>query len=213
MTRARAIKGVTIIELLIAMSIFGVILTLGGQLLTSTSRAYRVNEDQSQLGQVVQAATELLQYEVGLAGYRCVDPDSFRRSFPGRPLEVINGGPGESDTVIVRYHEDRFVDGCTQVEARFFAEDGVLYRGSGGEPTPLVHGITDLQVSHWLNHANSEFLVPTRESNPNNVRPPDDSLAGLGLLLEFGTGSESAFQTTITIGLTNSQCAAPGAGC
>ncbi len=90
-------------------------------LFMSASRAYRVNDKASTLQQSANAAGELLSYEIGLAGYKgSTDTASttsreFKTSglvpVPTSTLTVIKGATtSASDTIIVRYFEDRFID-------------------------------------------------------------------------------------------------------
>src|SRR5690606_22469212 len=89
----RRAKGFTIIELLIAGAILVVLLAALGRVYVGSMRAYRTNEAVSTERQNLQAVTELLQYEIGLAGYRCADSVSaaLNRVFSGPPLTAAAG--------------------------------------------------------------------------------------------------------------------------
>ncbi len=196
MKRRRA--GFTLIELLITAVILGVILVLLGDIFVSTRRGYQVNETVSTERQNVQAVNELLQYDIGLAGYRCTDSGATSRSFAANPLEVTDGASGAPDTITAQYYEDRFTSGggsgCISHTVTYSVQDGTLYRTDNGDKQPAVKGVSNLQVSSWLDDSNSEFITSSR--------PEDKALAGIGITIDFTTGASEI----ITIGLQNPQC-------
>src|SRR5690606_20232666 len=99
----RGDAGFTVLELLIAAAVAAVVLTVAALLYSSSARAYRVNEEVSEVRQGIQAAISLLQYEIGLAGYRCTDDDALTRAFSGQPLVATDGASGSADSITVRY--------------------------------------------------------------------------------------------------------------
>lgn len=116
--------GFTLVELLVASVIMVTILGALGSLFLSTSKAYRVNDKVSTLQQSADAAGQLLSYEIGLAGYKgSTDAASSNsRKFvtltlvPTSTLTIIKGASAtESDTITVRYFEDRFTDTVEQL--------------------------------------------------------------------------------------------------
>lgn len=117
-------SGFTLVELLVASVIMVTILGALGSLFLSTSKAYRVNDKVSTLQQSADAAGQLLSYEIGLAGYKgSTDAASSNsRKFvtltlvPTSTLTIIKGASAtESDTITVRYFEDRFTDTVEQL--------------------------------------------------------------------------------------------------
>ena len=121
-------QGITVIELLIAAAIVGVVLAITLQLYGGTVRAYRVNEEVAETRQGIQAAISLLQYEIGLAGYRCTDGSALTRTFGSSPLIAVDGSSGASDSITVRYYEDRYVAGsCELTQVTYYVEDGSLF--------------------------------------------------------------------------------------
>lgn len=206
MTRRRT-QGFTLVELLIAAAILVTLLGMLGSIFLGSQRAYRTNEGVSNERQNAQALTELLQYEVGLSGYRCVDSvgSATGRVFSGSPLTVVDGAGGTPDRVTVRYYEDRFTGGaCDLKTVTFYVEDAILWRSAGTAAEPAVNGVVDLQVSSWLDKSNVQFNVPT--SSANLARPNDRDLAGLGLTLVLEDSSGRSSTQTVTIGLKNPQC-------
>src|SRR5690606_37848002 len=108
-------QGITVIEVLIAAAIVGVVLAITLRLYGGTVRAYRVNEEVAETRQGIQAAISLLQYEIGLAGYRCTDGSALTRTFGSSPLIAVDGSSGASDSITVRYYEDRYVAGSCEL--------------------------------------------------------------------------------------------------
>lgn len=196
------IAGFTLVELLIAGFILLVLLGALGAMFVSSRRAYSANEFLSTERQSVQAVTELLQYEFGMAGYRCVDSPAnvMGRVFPAQPVSVIDGGAGP-DTFTIRYYEDRFVLDDCEPQPRvvtFHVEDSTLWRTEGGMTEAAVIGVTDLQLTHWLASANYQLA--------SAGRPPDDILAGFGITFVLETGDGRTHTQPIVIGLKNPQC-------
>lgn len=201
--------GLTIIELLIAATIMLVILGAALSIYTSAVRANRTTTEVSEQRQEIQAAVALLQYEISLAGYRCVDAGAATRSLAGTPLTVIDGGSGDvPDRIIVRYHEDRYVAGCTSQVVEFYVQDDTLFRrGPDGAAVAAIENVTNLQVRHWLDQANAGFKVPTDRANVN--RPADKVLRGIGIELTLAretVGGPDTETVLVTVGLPNPQC-------
>jgi Tfp pilus assembly protein PilW len=201
----RSQSGISTVELLIAGAILIVLLTAALGLYASTVRASRVTEEVSEERQGVQAITALLQYEIGLAGYRCADSSAATRQFTGKPLQVVDGASGAPDTVVVSYYEDRYVTGCVLTKTEYSVSNGSLMRKVGtAAAETMVAGVTDLQVTQWLNRANSSFAVPATGAGLN--RPPDADLRGIGLELSLETSPTRIDTVQVTIGLKNPQC-------
>lgn len=206
----RGDAGFTVLELLIAAAVAAVVLTVAALLYSSSARAYRVNEEVSEVRQGIQAAISLLQYEIGLAGYRCTDDDALTRAFSGQPLVATDGASGSADSITVRYYEDRYVSGsCELTEVTYFVQDGSLYRQVTGEDAQeAVHGVVDMQVEAWLDRAQSMFVVATDSAALN--RPLDPDLRGVSLSLRFTDAGGRENPVIVTVGLKNPQCASLG---
>lgn len=203
-------RGFSVVELLVAAAILGVLLAVLGSLYVSTRRSYDASERVSETRQTIQTATELLAYEIGLAGYRGVDVGvdtiATARPFSARPLTVVDGGLSvgvvQPDTVTVRYYEDRFQSGGpTLVTASYTVANGSLVRTEGSTSSVLVDDVTDFQVISWFNRVATEFVVPTASADAN--RPADADLAGIGLELRI-QGRTDPY--VVKIAFTNPQC-------
>lgn len=204
----RAQDGFSLIELLIAGAILIAMLAMLGTIYVGTQRSYRLNETVSNERQSIQAVTELLQYEIGLAGYRCADSvaNATSRVFSTTPVTAVDGASGAPDEVTVRYYEDRFAaSSCSLSTVRFYVSNGKLWRDANGTAAPAVNGVTDLQVSSWLDASNIQFNVPVSAAGLN--RPADADLAGMGITLVLEDGNGRSQTEVVTIGFKNPQCA------
>jgi prepilin-type N-terminal cleavage/methylation domain-containing protein len=206
-------SGFTLIELLLAAAIMGVILTALSGLFVSTTRAYRANEDISERQQNMEAATQLLKYEIALAGYRGTDVNSSSasRKLSGSSLTVIPGSGSAPDILTIRYYEDRPPHSPESPELQVVTysvdknSNNVwnLYRQQGTASQakqPAVEGVTNLKVTEYrLKNGAASASMPSKI----------EDLAGMTLRLTFVNGE----MRTTTISLPSLQCRAPTPPC
>lgn len=188
-------SGFTIVELLVAGTIMVLILSALGSLFTSTNKAYRTNDELSEQQQSMDAAGQLLEYEIGLAGYRGSDNTFSSNTFTGNTLEVVKGGaPETSDKITVQYYEDRFGKALTKVTFEADKTDGIynLYRTSGNKQ-PAVQNVKNLKVLKYIRKDGTEGSTATA-----------DTLAALKIELTFIYDGEE-IKKQVVIGLRNPQ--------
>ena len=173
--------GFTLIETLVALAVFGLLLTS----LLQAERAFRhaeADEDQMLRTQQAQAVVELLRAELTMAGYRNEGPDLHVASSPG------------SDRIAFRYLEDRLAEApavrTVALEAGVDARGTPsLYRRVGtAYRQPAVAGLAELRVVAWLDGA----------SNAWTAAPPE-SPAAVRVHLEFAWGA----RTQVVVGFPN----------
>lgn len=105
--RQAGTEGFTLVELLLASAILVLILVALTSYLTTSVRAYETTEDLSDRQQEIEAAVNVLSYDLALAGYRGTTPSQQGRTFSGPTLEVVKAAdPADSDTLRLRYFED-----------------------------------------------------------------------------------------------------------
>lgn len=108
--------GFSLVELLAAGAMFLTLLGALSALFVSSGKAYRKNIEVSSQLERSEAATQILTYDFGLAGYRGTGFSHFTaNSFSGSTVAITAGSStNESDLVSLRYFEDRYGNGGNQ---------------------------------------------------------------------------------------------------
>lgn len=149
-------RGFTLLETLVALAVFGLLLTG----LTYTERAYHralATEGEALRMQQKQAVVELLRTEVAMAGYRHVGPG------------ISVSSERHTDRLAFTYLEDRLGGGPELRTVTFDAgrdRNGLasLYQQQGsGNRQPAVLGLRELRVVGWADASGVRTVVPTGE--------------------------------------------------
>jgi len=194
--------GFTIVELLIAASIFIVFLAAVTGVLTSSLRAHRVGEAQSLRIQETEAVVQLINYEVGLAGYTgTVSPQEF--SNPTADTIRVTLGSGTSDRIRIRFFEDPdflapLDDGERNVEYRVDGDSLVRQVVGSTLVEELVGGVDALTVVAFIGRELQVVPVETVRADPTTL---PGEIAGVRLTVDFNDGSSWTF----LVGLYNRQ--------
>jgi type II secretory pathway pseudopilin PulG len=218
---SRKTLGITLVELLIAASILGVLLAALTGLFSSSANAMQTNKELSDKQQNAAVAEQVLKYELGLAGYRGVTQDALTNNkFSHDTLAVTRGSSTLSDEIQVRYYEDRLYG--TETTA---TQNGLLRNVTFGvaqangknyltrkecnanqcpgttSAIPLVEGVTKLKILGY-------FTPAGKTTNISKI-PPD--LVGLELQLTFSNAPTKdvfiSFQNPQTTSLTTQHSA------
>lgn len=185
MKTMRLALGFTLVEMLIASAILGVILAALTGLFSSSSNALRTNKTLSDQQQNAAISEQVLKYELGLAGYRGVSQnDLIGNTFTGHTLSVTRGTGSASDSIRVKYFEDRlYGEGSTDIlrdvtfSIRTSGGKSYLTRKEGsGTASNLVEGVTQLKVLNYIKRNGD--VIPASSTIPN-------TLVGLQVKLEF----------------------------
>lgn len=179
--------GFTVIELLIASSIFLVILGALGGIFVSSQQGYSANREVSVAMGNVRAAIQSLQYDLSMTGYRGVDATSGPKDELSAPLQIQLGACGTAEegclitSLATSYYEDRFTDGSTDLkQVSYYVADGGLFRKEGSQAAAQVaEGIEELRLMKYQRRAGSTASAAGTA--------PDD-LAGLSLRITFRQG-------------------------
>ena len=195
----------SLIEMLVATAIFMVILVAVVGLLVSSNRGYRATSDLSDRQQEIEAAVNVLRYDLSLAGYRGTTPDGLSRATTDPTLEVEKNHFGDSDRLVVRYFEDpdRLFgadDSCSApcvvaYEVGVDDDDGqtYLYRQElSSDIIGLVQAVERFRVVSYVRRGGEEI------SATNAI--PDD-IAAINLEITFDDG----FWWRFPVGLSNEQ--------
>lgn len=165
--RERRGGGVTLVELLVALAVSGlIVLVLLGQL-RSSARAHDVGSGASDVTQALSLAAGLLREELSRAGEA-----PWPNATEVWPLELdLSAG---AHRLRVRYLDDRLVGGLTErditlsvgLDARGQYQ---LYRSSAGGPRqPLVAGVERLEVVGGVSYEGAN--VPPHELSAVRLR-------------------------------------------
>lgn len=147
--RSANTRGITVVELLVALAVLGIALASLAAVLGGASRAYRLTSERVERSEATQLVTQVLQYHLRLAGYVGADPDDRIASLCGPSVAV----PEDADAVTIRYYEDRrygaatatnnFTCGLDDVTVvTFDAADGFFRQNSA----PVIGGVESFEV-------------------------------------------------------------------
>lgn len=188
------------------MALFGLLLGVMAALIGAAGNGRRVTSDVNARVTTAETIAQLLNYEIGLAGYRGTGATSVQSNvFADPTLEIGRGAGTDPDTITVRYFEDRFYDAATSialVETTFSIganEDGVLSllrAEDGGAASAVVSGVASIKVALFVRRSGDVEPVGTA-----GIVPAD--LAGLSLDLLLTDGTEGRF----LVNLPNAQSA------
>lgn len=170
--RAKANQGLTVLEVLLAAAVLVILLGALAGVLASVRRSYQVTERTTREQETAELASQILHYDIRLAGYRGIDNEVESRNFSGPTLVVQEG---DSDSISVRYFEDRFTGGEVTEQAVTFDVTGGHLRRNG---EAVVEGVTRLKVVEYVH----------RDGERSTTKPPLNELAALALELEFTSG-------------------------
>ncbi|MDZ7800520.1 MAG: type II secretion system protein [Trueperaceae bacterium] len=198
----RSSQGVTLIELLVALAIMGVLLAALASILNTTNTAYRTHARAVDQSEVRFLVTQILRYHVRLAGYVGSTGEQVN-TVCGRSVEATKGSGSGSDALTIRYFEDRRYEadeptnstlcsnGDSVTHITFSASDGFFTQD--GEA--VVEGVTGFEVE--------EFVASSDEA----IAPFEVSAEQLGQLtgVRIGVQFEEAAPLNLTIPFANRQ--------
>ncbi len=159
--------GMSLVEVMVAMTIGLIILIALGYFFVSSSRINRTTDDVSRMQESGRNALELMGKAIRQAGYRRDVDEKFGGSAGALVMEGTNGSGTAADSITVRYNaqEDGDVD-CTgtivpagtdespnMVTATFAISGGALTCNNGTSTVTLVDNIEDMQISYGIDAA------------------------------------------------------------
>ncbi len=214
--------GFSLVELLIAGAILGIILTVLTNLFVSSSRASERVDELSDRQQEAHATRQVLQYEIGLAGYRGTknsgtlmnllanrtfvlsSTSTCNTSTPNCTIAMTRRSSStQPDTLTVRYYEDRNYNGSDTPVLRTVAfsigsDAGVssLFRQQdGGTAVAIIPNVTNLKIADYVLY------------DDTNAVTASNNLAGLELDITYANQQTDTilvvFQNAQTVSVTN----------
>lgn len=191
-------RGVTLVELMIAMMVSAIVLTGIVKMFTSSGNHHLAEEMSTTLSQNIRAARHLMVDELRSAG--CNPHDRVRLGF-----QVSRGGNDRYDTDDNSVHFTRDIDGdeadCeytpdgsaqnSNEDVSYFRKDakgnvlnpgddtvGSLVRDTGGGGQPIVDDIIDLRFSYFDAHGNDITGSLHREHDLDKIRSVQVDITG-----------------------------------
>jgi prepilin-type N-terminal cleavage/methylation domain-containing protein len=184
-------NGFTIIELLVAAALTLILLTALFGMLQSSLRAYEVQEINATRQENKISAIELLQYEIGLAGYKgTTETDYTSNATLTSPFLLSSGTGNASDTVTVKYYEDRKYGPKAVASLQtvaFTTTSGNLTRTINGNSQPVAADVTQLKLLRYVTKGaagsgNDCYSVTSTTQCPST---PPSGTVGVVLQLTF----------------------------
>jgi prepilin-type N-terminal cleavage/methylation domain-containing protein len=157
--------GLTLIELLVALTISSIIIAAAYRTFTSQHKVYEVQSDVMEMQQSVRVAMDILARDVRMAGFNSTVP----LSNPIAINPVEEGIRGGTDSIGVQYQ----YNGVERAITYFVDDDAnephlirrVAEGGNEVSAVPLSNNIRDLQFSYGLD-VDSDGIVDQWEENP-----------------------------------------------
>jgi type IV pilus assembly protein PilW len=162
-------KGLSLIELMIAISLSIVVVAAMIGLFVNSKENYRMNENMSRLQENARFAVSFLARDLRMADYRaCVTDDRLPLGISG----VNDGGLNNSDSVTILWQSNACTAGANTVTTIYTIEAGAsgnsaLFRTVDGTRQELVEGIQNLQILYGQDTDNDD--VPNFWAAANNV--------------------------------------------
>jgi Tfp pilus assembly protein PilW len=204
--------GFSLVELLIAGAILGIVLTVLTNLFVSSRRASERVDEVSDQQQEAHATRQVLQYEIGLAGYRGVQNTGTgssanllaNRTFSGSTVAMTRrSSSSQPDTLTIRYYEDRNYNGSETPVLRTVtysigSDAGVssLFRQQDlGTAVAIIPNITNLKIADYVLYDDTKAVTAS------------NNLAGLELDITYANQQTDTllvtFQNAQTVSVTN----------
>jgi prepilin-type N-terminal cleavage/methylation domain-containing protein len=166
-------KGLTIIELLVALVIFSVVIAGTYRLFISQSRAYTVQDRVVETQQSIRSAMEVLLRDLRMTGF---DSDSLDSK-----IDIITPVIAGTDQITIDYE----FDNTTQYSIRYWRDAGsqtlrrqlTTHKDDGssvaGPEETLLENVEELQFTYGVDKEDSKVLdrywIGANDINPDNV--------------------------------------------
>jgi prepilin-type N-terminal cleavage/methylation domain-containing protein len=181
-------RGFTLVELLVALAISGIVLTSMLQLFSNSQETYNTQEDVAAMQQNVRTAKLFLERDIRMAGSGAMNLQGPNQA-PVMPLWFENGhGATGTDRLTVAY-ERPDSDGCGPLTApaTILCSDLPTLTLSGNMPpnsttAEVVEELSDAPYDSWLDESCScdgIVYTPPNANMPFVVKSPDQSRTGL----------------------------------
>jgi prepilin-type N-terminal cleavage/methylation domain-containing protein len=169
--RRRSRAGMTVVELMVALVIFGIIIGVVFGFLTESRQSYASTRQKAQYQQGLRAVMSLVTREIRSAG---CDPNSVGfESFAAADLRTFRCQMdlnGDTDTADTNPDED--------VTYAFDPGTGDLTRTAGGANAVILRGLTNLQFNYYDADGNLLNALPLSATDRAGIRSVDLVMTG-----------------------------------
>lgn len=176
--------GSSLVEMLVACALLAMLLAAAAGVHAEARMSAAATEDIAQRGQLVELASELLHYHIGLAGHRGLSDPLF--DLAGPALSFSRGASqGGNDLLAVRYAEERWYQPAQLRALNFDVKRdsrglwNLYQREEGATRQPAVQQVDGLKVTSFIAHDGSSL--------PADSPLPLDAV-GIEMLLGFTWG-------------------------
>lgn len=179
--------GMTVVELMVALVIFGVVIGVVFGFLTEARQSYTSTRQKAQYQQGLRAVMSLVTREVRSAG---CDPRAA--GFERFPVADVNQLRCRMDLNADADAADNSPD--EDITYAFNAGTGDLTRNVGGGATVILRGLTNLSFNYYDDDGNLLNAVPLSANDRANIRSVD-----LVMLGETDKQEPVSYTTRITV--------------
>lgn len=173
--RPAAQRGLTLVELMIALTIGLVLLLVIGSVYLSSRQAFRVQEDNARIQEGGRFALEIIGRSLKQAGYADIPFTGLKVAFTGTAINGTNGAAGVADTLTTQYDGaigDRDCEGNAVIAANSIIQNNFNLDAANAElqcagaiavapltpaapgaaptGTPLLDNVEDLQILYGI---------------------------------------------------------------
>jgi Tfp pilus assembly protein PilW len=202
----KKILGFSLVEMLVAGAILSILLLVLTNLFVSSNKASKRVDELSDQQQQAQAARQILQYELNLAGYKGTDTGFASRTFgsDNKSIKITKSSSGSvPDTLEVRYYENRTytANNSTTLRSVVFSiasDNGTLSlfrKQDNSAAIPIIPDVSNLKISEYILNDNTKAVTAS------------NNLAGLKLNLTYANQQQDTilivFQNAQTVSVTN----------
>jgi type IV pilus assembly protein PilW len=178
--------GVSLVELMVAMTIGLILLTAIGSIFLSSKQTARVGDNLSRMQENGRFAIDLLGKNIRVAGYTKISfapPALFGNapsptSFSGKALsnDIVTGSKAGSNSITISYDSDidclgAVAPGGRATNAFFINVNNQLMCSSNGASEVLLDGVEDMQILYGvLTGLNTSYLIAPNANASTVVR-------------------------------------------
>jgi prepilin-type N-terminal cleavage/methylation domain-containing protein len=180
-------RGMTLIEMMIALSMFAIVMGVVFSFMRNSRRSYDSTSERAEYQQSVRATISLLTRELRSAGCDPSDSGFDHFSLAGdTSIRLQMDLNGDGDTSDSGPDED--------VTWQYDPATETLQRNGGLGAVTVLRGVTGVQFSYFDDEGNSLALTPLSPSDRDQIRFVDVEIMG-----ESGTGEEVVYGTRVLV--------------